>query len=1381
MSDVNNPLQNISYTSRDFQTIYPELLEMVKKLSAKWDPSASNESDPGNVLIKLAAVLADKNSYNIDKNVLECFPLSVTQEKNARQLYQQLGYRMNLYKAASSNLTLQFIGDLPTSEDVSWEFKIPEFTMFSNDDNSIVYTSTKEVFLSAGNYNMENGKRPLTTVDVLQGTIDTYSVNGNEIVTLNNLDSNNRLYLPYRDIAENGIFIRNRNSLENWERVDTLSTAILGDSYKVFEFDLDPISDTYYIEFPDNIGDLIGEGLSIKYIRTLGRQGNVVSYEITKFFNNITDHYNIKTATGSVESDDTVELNTDNVKIFNPSAILNGEDPEDLNSAYRKYKKTIGTFETLVTLLDYNNYLTTKVVNDNLISNGFVSDRTNDPQYSFDVMTYDVKANRNVSVNQVEEIEVNEESKKALNAFDLKMYVLKPISGTYDESFDLIDSQIKINEVIDRLYNSKSIQHDFESIFNDGKICMFRNRYSINCKIIPQYSMTDAQVESITNNVVSTLWEKYDAKSVEFGEEITYDSVYDTIMNSDDRIQYIILDNLEYATFAVYWDATDSKFKEVCISDGYGDLYVEGTGDEGNFAPKDSTFGKNTNYQYINEKNHVYIYNKTNDSYSLYSNKIPEFRSEIYAKSVLAGKTQLLDVKKDINISLQQSVDAYLSNIEKVTTQVTIPASDVAATDGYTLRENESILFYRANYINDAVYANYVRYQCNFSASKGDDHALSTDEKLIFYWRKNDDDNYSYQTFVSGDIINASFNLVSNIEGTGQPTDFYVDFNTKTSGVTTVGQTENVYKNLAGTAYNLSGTKQIATRKKNEVKLSGVNGGKNYCYWVLNNAVDGKYVLFTENEISELNNNPSVTQLSHILQANEYFMYTNESGSFGLAIQGSGTEIILKKSSNQSLDVREWSVPKADYSNVSYEGKSALSDDNWFIINGNKEDVSLQEMLIYSFGQGSSIRTSTALSEDITNVTKSIPATTEIYYKEDDSADTWSKLPEGIDNWNCRSMLNLNVSPEIPQLLQSNQTITTTDINGETGEIEGGETPKYVLSNYRLYVDGGEDIDTVKIDSRENKTYLQLYSYTEQPTGTGYNYINNKVIVEGASSVTIPVNLPVGNYLIPISLSSGSIDSIKISSLSGDLTIEHPSISLNPDIAEGVTDTVYFDTVYPIRTPKYLSIGQNSINLSNYQLGNELPWNLQGTPFDFEKIIITDGSIYSTTTIYYKKGSGKINTSGNIALAYYSKPDVSQDLEEISGSDIDIKDKKYYYLLAIDVAEERELEISGTSFNAIIYPICTINNYATLKDGVSIQSKAFDKLIEIDTNHLYDYSYIVEKSNEIENPLDAASFNDTNHIFNKNTICMIGKTYTETEQNKDITSGIKLNILNRIK
>ena len=97
MTQHERELSNLSYTNKDFQTIYPELLDLAKKISYKWNPVESDESDPGVVLLKLAALMTDKLNYNIDKNILELYPLSVTQDTNARQLFDQCGYCMRYY------------------------------------------------------------------------------------------------------------------------------------------------------------------------------------------------------------------------------------------------------------------------------------------------------------------------------------------------------------------------------------------------------------------------------------------------------------------------------------------------------------------------------------------------------------------------------------------------------------------------------------------------------------------------------------------------------------------------------------------------------------------------------------------------------------------------------------------------------------------------------------------------------------------------------------------------------------------------------------------------------------------------------------------------------------------------------------------------------------------------------------------------------------------------------------------------------------------------------------------------------------------------------------------------------------------------------------
>ena len=64
-------ISNKSYTNKDFEAVYTELLTYAQKLSTRFSPADSNEADPFVILLKLAAFVADKVNYNVDKNILE--------------------------------------------------------------------------------------------------------------------------------------------------------------------------------------------------------------------------------------------------------------------------------------------------------------------------------------------------------------------------------------------------------------------------------------------------------------------------------------------------------------------------------------------------------------------------------------------------------------------------------------------------------------------------------------------------------------------------------------------------------------------------------------------------------------------------------------------------------------------------------------------------------------------------------------------------------------------------------------------------------------------------------------------------------------------------------------------------------------------------------------------------------------------------------------------------------------------------------------------------------------------------------------------------------------------------------------------------------------
>lgn len=195
-------ITNNSYINKDFYQIYPEILELVTKITERWHPESSNESDPGVVLLKLLAFIADKNNYNIDKNVLECFMPSATQQESMRKLCDMMGYEMKYYQSATTKLNFSWNGDDNLGENNL--ITLPAFeTTVQNKEGDVTYTLIEPV--SFGN---AKNNREAKGIQAIEGEMFKLKIGQSEIITLQSIDSKNRVYLPESMLAENGIFIQ---------------------------------------------------------------------------------------------------------------------------------------------------------------------------------------------------------------------------------------------------------------------------------------------------------------------------------------------------------------------------------------------------------------------------------------------------------------------------------------------------------------------------------------------------------------------------------------------------------------------------------------------------------------------------------------------------------------------------------------------------------------------------------------------------------------------------------------------------------------------------------------------------------------------------------------------------------------------------------------------------------------------------------------------------------------------------------------------------------------------------------------------------------------------------------------------------------------------
>ena len=672
MTQDEEIISNISYTNSDFRSIYPQLLDTAKKLTNKWDPSLSNESDPGNILIKEAAIVGDKVNYHIDKNVLECFPLSATQQASARQLYDLVGYNMHWYKSAEGSISFKLIKQV---ENVS-TIIIDAGTTVIDNSGEYAYTLLKPTQAIVNT-------NTLYYAPAIQGIIEQYKINGNATITIDNLDENLRLYFPQNIISENGIFVYNDganpsqigytndvldNTGASWFLTDNLTKHPAGS--KVFKFGLDINTNSCYIEFPSDIvtSDLIGSGLNVYYTSTLGADGNIKQGIINKFLSS----YSVK------NDDDTDTVPVNDYLIVSNSVMSGGQNPESLEEAYRNYKKLIGTYDTLVTRRDYENAIY-KLENNNtpIVSNSVITDKTCDHNFSQKVVVGSL--DNTYTKNFIKE----NNNKELLNSYDVILYLLNYPTNIqtvedYDNSFkpDLSQNTLLLTKT--KLEEYKSIQHNLEYITgvqNSGKTPSglyfdINNVCKLTGTLTTYYKVSETEAKEIQDNVTKALVNMYNARAIDFGNALDYNDLITTIKNADDRIRNLSLNTPAYEPILQFADGTTKK-----------DLYSGASDTE-------------------------------------------EINNETLAKMILAGNVQLFQFQKDFQYDFGQVNGEIIHNVASISTSNSITISaNINNTDISSitpLNENDFIQIIAPNLFAKETYSSSVKYAANFSITPSD-------------------------------------------------------------------------------------------------------------------------------------------------------------------------------------------------------------------------------------------------------------------------------------------------------------------------------------------------------------------------------------------------------------------------------------------------------------------------------------------------------------------------------------------------------------------------------------------------------------------------------------------------------------------------------------
>lgn len=1051
-SDIQ--IENKSYTNKDFTQIYPELIDLAKTLTNKWDPETTNESDPGLVLIKLLAFIGDKNNYNIDKNILEQFMPSVTQDESMRRLCDMMGYNVKYYRSATAQVSFSYEGGDDTLDEVletSGEFRLKAFDTSFKTEDSVVYTLLEDIEIT--------DEIHIDTKTAIQGELKLLSVDGSDDsakVQVYNLDEENRIYFPDTNVAENGIFINrevyNANTnADVWRRVDNLNDQELGS--KVFKFGYDSTKGYPYLEFPSDIADLIEDGLSIYYIVTDGDNGTVSSGSITAF------------NAFSLDVDGVTSLDESTYTLTN-AASTDGCEPEDIDEAYRHFRKTVGTFNTLVSCRDYTDYifeLEDDETGNHYVSNVVACDTRTDPNRSTSILLRNnvgssfyenvLKgdyANRDTRSDTF----LNEVVLHGTKAYD---YDITTKQG-YKSTYNLIDDT-DVNDIDTQLSDVKTMCHVLTKP-KRSEIDFIEERYVLNVNISTKYRVNTSEQSSILKNVVNALYQNFNARQVEFGEEIPYDEIVEVIQNADERIKLVVVD-----------DPTINAY------------VVEGSGSA-----------------------HAYTISDNADD------PLAENDNQIVIENILGGRIQLYI--KDEGLSFDYKMDlstlSFYDNIAGIKTNVdiTIPLEDTSDPDRepYKLKANESIQVVEDSYIASVTYPAYCYYGFGgdtFSTVDGVPYKLKSGEVLYIYYTDSDD-VVQIKRYREGTIIRTNdFDLP---DGDNTTATRWLN-----SSATRIYSSKDSAGDGAIPMYALGTNETLEIVTLNETVLSD---SSQKCFWYMRPFVndEGTDILNQVDNDLIFEREGDSNIYFHILEEDEYFIYPSSDG-FSLLSFGSGTKLQVEVDISEIGDTifRDGADKYGEgkiYLEQNYTGHDTLVIDldeltealnsssvstfeasfNWNSYDFRKVNLHLIETSISTLSEGDTVE---VLEQE---GAESITINSEWKELTQSLNTSLGELGIGdITNAKIRSLLSFTGSSTEEQQLGDNQTITIYYYNDDQLDDDGYfDTKSETVTDFNLHsaslgADQSIQLETVLDDYKNIVLRTMHYEEDESSTTLTFN------------------------------------------------------------------------------------------------------------------------------------------------------------------------------------------------------------------------------------------------------------------------------------------------------
>lgn len=365
----------IKYSSRDYNSLVEEFWNIVPTLTSLWTPQS--DSDPGVVLGKYLASVADMLGVNLDWLANEVFAPSVSQRKNAEKLFGLIGYELGWYTAARTEVTFTNTGSVPIKLDFGFNGSnfctLNAYTDITNQSRVITYnilpltnkygsTDTRSLRVQATeNINVFAESDPVTldpgesvTRVAIEGELRSYSISVAQVKRDGYI-----IKLPSQHLDTTAVWMKSKASQNaddylatQWIQCTNAAEfvtpeprfAVTYDSYSNAQIQV-----SNYLNQLEKHDD--NSYLTIYWIDCSGVIGCVGEDVLTNF---------LSAKSGTLSEDTSGALSISNlsntVELPHTHAVA-GKSPETAKEAYFNSRNFINTWDSLITLPDFTRFL----------------------------------------------------------------------------------------------------------------------------------------------------------------------------------------------------------------------------------------------------------------------------------------------------------------------------------------------------------------------------------------------------------------------------------------------------------------------------------------------------------------------------------------------------------------------------------------------------------------------------------------------------------------------------------------------------------------------------------------------------------------------------------------------------------------------------------------------------------------------------------------------------------------------------------------------------------------------------------------------------------------------------------------------------------------